>query len=72
MTEYYVPVSTTVVDGNTFYGGGKCTSSDTIIIIGGPRGGLQFKNFDVAGSYITITNENKLGLIGYIRLKDKK
>ncbi|MCK4629282.1 MAG: right-handed parallel beta-helix repeat-containing protein, partial [Sedimentisphaerales bacterium] len=55
---YYVPTSTTTVDGDTFCGGAACTSADTIIIRGGARGGLKFQDFDGAGSYITITNEN--------------
>ncbi len=55
---YYVPISTTTVDGDTFCDG-KCASGDTIIIKGGARGGLLFQDFDGAGSYITITNENK-------------
>jgi len=55
---YYVPTSTTTVDEDTFCGGGACTSADTIIIRGGARGGLKFQDFDGAGSYITITNEN--------------
>ncbi|MCK4628779.1 MAG: hypothetical protein KAT56_07225, partial [Sedimentisphaerales bacterium] len=53
---YYVPTSTTTVDGDTFCGGGKCTSSDTIYIEG-PRGDLQLRDFDGNGSYITITNK---------------
>ncbi|MCK5466462.1 hypothetical protein KAI56_03135 [Candidatus Parcubacteria bacterium] len=57
--DYYVPTTTSTVDGDTFCGGGKCTSGDTIIIRGGARGGLLFQDFDGAGSYITITNENK-------------
>jgi len=55
---YYVPTSTTTVDGDTFCGGSACTSSDTIIIKGGARGDLLFKDFDGNGSYITITNED--------------
>jgi F5/8 type C domain-containing protein len=54
---YYVPTSTTTVNGDTFCGGAACTSADTIIIRGGARGGLKFQDFDGAGSYITITNE---------------
>jgi len=56
---YYVPTSTTIVDGDTFCGGGACTSADTIIIRGGARGDLLFRDFNGNGSYITITNENK-------------
>ncbi|MCK4627580.1 MAG: hypothetical protein KAT56_01180, partial [Sedimentisphaerales bacterium] len=55
---YYVPVSTSIVDGDTFCGGSACTSADTIIIRGGARGSLKFQDFNGAGSYITITNEN--------------
>ena len=55
---YYVSTSTTIVDGDTFCGGGACTSADTIIIRGGARGSLKFQDFNGAGSYITITNEN--------------
>ena len=54
---YSVLTTTTTVDGDTFCGG-KCDSGDTIIIKGGARGKLLFKDFDGAGSYITITNEN--------------
>ena len=54
--EYTIPTSTTVVDGDTFCGGGKCNSSDTIYIEG-PRGDLQLRDFDGNGSYITITNK---------------
>ena len=56
--DYYVPTSRSIVDGDTFCDG-KCTSDDTIIIRGGARGSLKFQDFDGAGSYITITNENK-------------
>lgn len=58
MATYYVETTDTTVDGNTFCGGSPCTSSDIIIIRGGARGGLRFQDFDGAGSYITITNEN--------------
>ena len=55
---YEVSTSTKTVDGDTFCGGSACTSSDTIIIKGGARGGLKFQDFNGKGSYITITNEN--------------
>ena len=55
---YYVPTAKTTVDGDIFCDG-KCTSGDTIIIRGGARGNLRFQDFNGAGSYITITNENK-------------
>lgn len=55
---YEVSTSTSIVDGDTFCGGSACTSSDTIIIRSGARGSLKFQDFDGAGSYITITNEN--------------
>lgn len=58
MGTYYVEKGDEIVDGNTFCDGRKCTSADTIIIRGGARDGLLFHNFDGAGSYITITNEN--------------
>lgn len=54
--EYIIPTSTTVVDGDTFCGGRKCTSNDTIYIEG-PRGDLQLRDFDGNGEYITITNK---------------
>jgi hypothetical protein len=54
---YQVSTSTSIVDGDTFCGGGACTSSDTIIIAGGARGSLTFRNFDGNGSYIPIMNE---------------
>jgi len=57
--DYYVPTATSTVDGDTFCGG-KCTSADTIIIRGGARGNLLFKDFNGNGSYITITNEKKI------------
>ncbi|MCK5466022.1 right-handed parallel beta-helix repeat-containing protein, partial [Candidatus Parcubacteria bacterium] len=53
---YYVSTTTPVVDGDIFCDG-KCTSGDTIIIKGGARGNLQFKDFDGNGSYIPIINE---------------
>jgi len=53
--DYYVPATTSTVDGDTFCGG-KCTSADTIYLQG-PRGDLKIKNFDGDGEYITITNE---------------
>ena len=55
---YEVSTTTSTVDGDTFCGGGQCTSSDTIIIEGGARGDLLFRDFNGLGSYITITNEN--------------
>jgi len=54
--EYIIPTSTTVVDGDNFCDGGKCTSNDAIYIEG-PRGDLQLRDFDGNGSYITITNK---------------
>ena len=56
--EYYVVTSRTTVDGDTFCGGGACTSSDTIIIEGGNRGNLLLQDFDGSGSYIHIVNQN--------------
>jgi hypothetical protein len=53
---YNVSTSTSTVDGDIFCGGAPCTSSDTIIIEGGPRGDLFFRDFDGSGSYITIQN----------------
>ncbi|MCK5271635.1 MAG: hypothetical protein KAJ52_03620, partial [Sedimentisphaerales bacterium] len=55
---YYVPTSTTTVDGDTFCGGAACTSADTIIIEGGARGNLLFQDFDGSGAYIHIVNQN--------------
>jgi len=55
---FYVEKDDKTVDGNTFCDGRKCTSADTIIIRGGARGNLLFKNFDGDGSYIPIMNEN--------------
>jgi hypothetical protein len=55
---YKVSTTTSVVDGDKFCGGSTCKSSDTIIIKGGARGSLKFQDFNGAGSYITITNEN--------------
>jgi len=55
---FYVEKDDKTVDGNTFCDGRKCTSADTIIIRGGARGNLLFKNFDGNGSYIPIMNEN--------------
>lgn len=55
---YYVETTDSSVDGDTFCGGGQCTSADTIYIRGGARGDLEFKDFDGDGSYITITNED--------------
>ena len=55
--EYIVSTSTSTVDGDNFCGGSACTSADTIIIEGGNRGGIAFRDFDGQGSYITITND---------------
>lgn len=55
---YTVSTSNTLVDGDTFCSGSTCTSADTIIIDGGARGSLMFRDFDGSGSYITITNED--------------
>ena len=57
MATYYVEKDVSIVDGNTFCDGRKCTYADTIIIRGGARGSLKFRNFDGNGSYITIANE---------------
>ena len=57
MGTYYVPTTTNTVDGTTLCGG-ACTAADTIIIEGGPRGNLLFKDFNGSGSYIPIINEN--------------
>jgi len=54
---YEVATSTSIVDGDTFCGGSACTSSDTIIIQGGVRGNLLFRDFNGNGSYITIKND---------------
>ena len=56
---YYVETSDTTVDGDTFCGG-TCDATDTIIIRAGARGGLLFQDFDGAGSYITIMNEDNV------------
>ena len=56
--DYSVNTSTLTVDGNTFCGGSACTSSDTIVIEGGARGSIWFKNFDGDGSYISIVNQD--------------
>jgi len=56
--DYTVSTRTSTVDGDTFCGGSPCTSADRIIINGGARGNLLFKDFDGRGKYITITNEN--------------
>ena len=56
--DYTVSTGTSTVDGDTFCGGSPCTSADTIIIDGGARGNLLFKDFDGNGKYITITNED--------------
>lgn len=58
MGTYYVPTTAKIVDGATFCGGSPCTASDIIIIEGGTRGNLLFKDFNGNGSYIPITNEN--------------
>ncbi len=70
---YYVPTSTTTVDGDTFCGGAACTSADTIIIEGGARGNLLFQDFDGSGAYIHIVNQNinpdsKVEINGVIQL----
>ncbi len=54
---YYVYPSDSIVDGRTFCDG-PCTSSDTIIIKGGTRGALEFRNLDGKGNYISILNED--------------
>jgi len=56
--DYTVSTGTSTVDGDTFCGGSACTSSDKIIIRGGARGNLLFKDFNGNGSYIIITNED--------------
>jgi len=61
--DYTVSTGTSIVDGNNFCGGSKCSSSDTIIIAGGARGGLKFQNFDGNGSYITIKNDNSTRVV---------
>jgi hypothetical protein len=58
MATYYVENGILTVNGNTFCGGSPCTASDTIIIRGGDRGSIWFKNFNGSGSYIPIMNEN--------------
>ncbi len=70
---YYVPTSTTTVDGDTFCGGATCTSADTIIIRGGARGNLLLQDFDGSGAYIHIVNQNinpdsKVEINGVIQL----
>jgi len=55
---YNVSTGTSTVDGDTFCGGSACTSSDTIIIEGGSRGSILFRDLDGDGSYITIMNED--------------
>ena len=54
---YYVETSDTTVDGDTFCSG-TCDSGDTIIINGSARGSIAFQDFDGAGSYITVKNED--------------
>jgi parallel beta-helix repeat protein len=54
-----VNTSTLTVDGDIFCDG-TCTASDTIIINGSERGSIWFKDFDGAGSYITIKNEDNV------------
>jgi len=55
--DYTVSTGISVIDGSS-YCDGACTSADTIIIDGGARGNLLFKDFDGDGSYITIKNED--------------
>ena len=57
-TDYYIETTSTTVDGDTFCGGSACDSGDLLIIRGGNRGDLRFQDFDGAGSYITIKNED--------------
>ena len=52
MVIYHIELATPVVDGSQY------TANDTIIIRAGKRGNLTFKNFNGAGLYIPITNEN--------------
>ena len=53
MTDIYIPLTTTSVDGSGY------TSDDTIIVRGGVRtSGLRFQNFDGNGDFINIVNEN--------------
>ena len=55
--DYPITSATSLVDGDTFCGGSACTSSDTLIIAAGARGGLMFQDLNGNGSYITIKNE---------------
>ena len=57
--DFTVSVDITTVDGDNFCGGSACSSNDTIIIQGGPRGSLLFQDFDGRGSYIKIVNESR-------------
>ena len=52
MAIYHVELNTPVVDGSQY------NSNDIIVIRAGKRGNLTFKNFNGAGLYIPITNEN--------------
>ena len=56
---FTVSTSTSIVDGNSFCGGRACTSSDTILIQGGNRKDLLFRNFNGNGSFITIKNQGE-------------
>jgi len=53
-------LSDDTIDGDTFCGdpSGACTSSDTVILLGGTRGDTTIQDFDGDGSYITITNQD--------------
>jgi len=69
---YYVPISTSIVDGDTFCGGAACTSADTIIIRGGARGDLLIQNLDGGGDYITVQNDDstRVMVTGNIRIEN--
>jgi len=54
---YTIQRITKSVDGDTFCGGSACTSADTIIIEGGPRGSLRLQNFNGNGNYIVVKND---------------
>jgi len=55
--DYTIANGTSTFDGSTDCGGSACTKNDTIIIDGGTRGGILFKNLDGVDGYITVTND---------------
>ena len=53
-----IETTDTTVDGDTACDSTTCTSADTLILDGGARGSILFRDFDGDGSYITIMNED--------------